>query len=114
MNLRKQISEKRKQASQLARRAQRAQTDPRDAHECEVLANKLTDEAREHEAHLKSNLQLIEGIEKLLRYLEMSKFDSRERAISRMKLQEALMWLREECGEKTEDLKTEDRREEKN
>lgn len=101
MSLRKQIAEKREQATELARRARRVEADPPDAHECEVLSNKLSDEARAHEMHLKSNTTLAESLEKSLRYLEESRFGSRERAIVKTKLEEAVMWLERENGTKS-------------
>lgn len=113
MNLREQITEKKRQAADLMRHARMPAACPREVHESEVQATQLLEQVRQHEMHLSSNDSLAVNIETLVRYLEKSRIQSRERALVFTRLEEALMWVERESGRENQDFKTQETREEK-
>lgn len=74
-----EIATLRSQAAAKARTARAPATDPRIAHEAAESADQLSARAEMLVDHLKSDAELLEGIQQLRCYLAASKHDSRGR-----------------------------------
>jgi hypothetical protein len=95
----KLIQQLREQATANARRVRSVKTDPRMAHECAVAAEREAEEADELAKHAESNVELINKIEELIRYLANSKWQSARRTLAMRDLESASDRLRRELGD---------------
>lgn len=90
--------QKRQQAKWNRCEAASVSTDPRIAHECEVTAKCLDEEAEQLERMAKGNHELIQNIEHLIRYLATSNDKSAQRTLAMRDLESASSRLRREVG----------------
>lgn len=98
------VAMKRLAAGELARQAQHPKTDPRDAYEKGVEADRLVKQAEELAAHAKGNDEAMENLVKILHYLATSPHSkgSRYRALAMTNLEQTIMWLHRENGDPEE------------
>lgn len=72
---------------------------PRKAHDLNLSAEMLEEEAAGYLAHANSDCEAIDGIEHLIHYLMKSPIKSTGRTLAQHALEEASMRLRRELGE---------------
>lgn len=72
---------------------------PRTRHEMNTTADMLQEEAEGLCEHVKGNVEVIEGIEHLIHYLQRSKIRSTQRSLCQHDLEAASSRLRRELGE---------------
>lgn len=89
---------KREQAEWCRKKAASITKDPRDAHENEVAAGRLIEEAENLERMAKGNQELILNIETLIHYLATTNDKSAQRTLAMRDLESASSRLRREVG----------------
>ena len=92
-------AKKRQQVEWLRTKAANPAADPRDAHESEVSAAAMEEDAIGLESHATENTSLVLNIETLIHALLHSPFQSADRKLALRHLEDASMRLRRETGD---------------
>jgi hypothetical protein len=96
------IETKLKQAAWNRTKAEFPRTDPHISHEAGVSAEQAVKDVEKHEAHVRSNIAIINTAELLIHDLLTSTIQSAPRKLAMRELESASMRLRRELGDRVE------------